>query len=338
MGNPWAYDFSAIGTRAAPLLLIVGSDGDAKPKAGGGGYRFGGNSDIYQLIPETIRFDQLNLSRQFLNQPDRPDPARYPCVLNLVTDPDQHPQTLERMRKLLRGYKGRVINRPEVLLRTTRDQVARRLTGIDGLRVPKLVRLHNPKPGAASAAAARAGQAYPLIVRHAGTHTGKIIGVVNTPEELDAACAGAGDFFMIEFVDFRSDDGLYRKCRLWSLGGRTIFRHMIVTDNWNVHVSERLRFMLSRDDLIAEELSIMERPEGALPLAVHQVFDAVKQRMGLEFFGMDFATDRDGKVILFEANATMNFFPLEPHLKFSHLGKLRGPAQDAFQAMLFPED
>jgi hypothetical protein len=319
--------------RQAPLLIILGTDGDANAKKDGG-FRFGGNSDIYQLIPETLPFDQLNLGKQFLKRQGRPNPAHYPCVLNLVTDPDQHPETLERLRKLLRGYRGRLVNRPEVLLRTSRDQVARRLEGIEGLQVPRLLRLHNPKPGAASAAAARAGLAFPLIVRHAGTHTGKIVGVVNSAVELDAAAVGPGEFFVIAFVDFRNDDGLYRKYRLWSLGGKTIFRHMIISDNWNVHVNERTRFMLDRPELIEEEFRLLERPEGALPQSVQDTFNAVKQRMGLDFFGMDFAIGSDGKIILFEANATMNFFPLEPHLKFSYLGKIHGPAQTAFTDML----
>ena len=280
---------------------------------------------------------QLNAAKQAFKAHGAAGLSHYECVLNLVTDPDQNPRTLETLARMLRGYRGRVINRPEALLRTGRDLVAKRLTGITGLRVPKIVRLRNPKPGAASAAAMRAGQAYPLIVRRAGTHTGKIVALVDGPDELDAAAAGPGEFFIIEYVDFRSDDGLYRKYRLWCFGGRTIFRHMIISDNWNVHVNERLRFMLDRDELIAEELALLDRPEGALPQNVHDVFDAVKGRMGLDFFGMDFAIDRDQQVILFEANATMNFFPLEPHLKFSHLGKIEGPAQAAFRRMLFPD-
>jgi len=274
------------------------------------------------------------MSKQFLQAAARPDPKRYPVVLNLCTDPDQHPRTLERIGKLLRGYKGRLINRPEMVLRTTRDQVARRLSGIDGLYVPKIVRLRNPKAGVASAASQKAGQAFPLIVRRAGTHTGKIIGVVNDAVELDQAAVGEGEFFLIEFVDFRSDDGLYRKYRLWSFGGRTIFRHLVISDNWNVHVSERMRFMLDRPDLMTEEKRLLTRPDGNFPPSVHATFDAVKKKMGLDFFGMDFAFDRDGRMILFEANATMNFFPLEPHLKFSYLGQIRGPAQQAFAAML----
>ena len=336
MGNPWDYDFSAIGDRSAPLLLILGGDGDAGARKGGPGFRVGGNSDIYQLIPSDVRFDQLNMSKQFLNAGGRPTPERYGCVLNLVTDPDQHPQTLERLRKLLRGYKGRLINKPEAVLRTTRDQVARRLAGIEGLRVPKVIRLRNPKPGAASAAVERSGQSFPLIVRHAGTHTGRIIGVVNDQRALDAAAVGPGEFIIIEFVDFRSADGLYRKCRLWSFGGRTICRHLIVSDKWNVHVSERSRFMLGRPELIDEEKRLLERPEGAFPQAVHDTFDAVKRRMGLDFFGMDFALDPDGKIILFEANATMSFFPLVPNERFSYLETIRAPAQEAVSRMLFP--
>jgi len=333
MGNPWDYDFSAIGRRTSPLLVVHGSDGDAAAKAGGTGFRVGGNSDIYQLLPENLRIDQLNLSKQFLKGP-LPDLGGYECVLNLVTDPDQHPKTLERLQKLARGYTGRLINRPEMLLKTTRDQVAKRLSGIEGLRVPSLVRLHNPRPGAASAAAAKAGQSFPIIVRRPGTHTGEIIALVNNAEELDAAAAGHGHFFLIEFANFRSDDGLYRKYRLWSFGGLTIFRHLLATDNWNVHVKERTRFMRWRDDLIAEEQRVLDRPEGALPGFVHKVFDAVKERMKLDFFGMDFGIDRDGRIVLFEANATMNFFPLVADPRFAYLEQIRRPASQAFMAML----
>lgn len=335
MARPGAYDFSALRPRAAPLLVLLGSDRDAAANKKGG-FRFGGNSDVFKLIPETLRFDQMNLSKQFLKS-GRPDFLRYDCVLNLITDPDQHPRSLETLRKLLRGSTARVINRPEAIARTTRDQVAKRLAGIDGLHVPKVVRLRNPKPGAASAAVHSAGLAFPLIVRLAGTHTGKIVAVVEGPEQLDSACAGAGDFIMTEFVDFQSEDGLYRKYRLWSFGGQTIFRHMVVSDTWNVHVKDRLRFMADRPNLVAEERRLLERPEGAFPPAVHAAFDAVKDRMGLDFFGMDFGITRAGNMVLFEANATMSFFPLEHPPVFDYLAKIRAPAKAAFYRMLFPD-
>ena len=331
MAGHGAYDFSAFGRRAAPLLVVHGSDDDAGRH---GGKRFGGNSDIFKLIPDGVPFDELNLSRRFFKQQAKPVLADYQCVLNLITDPDQHPQSLALLAKLLRGFKGRVINRPEAVMRTGREQVARRLAGIGGLHVPKVIRLRSPKAAAAAAAAERAGAAYPVIVRQAGTHTGKIITVAAGADELEAACSSGGELIVIEFVDFRSGDGLYRKCRLWSIGGRTIFRHLIVSENWNVHVSERLRFMLDHDHLLAEEQRLLERPEGAFDPPVHAAFDEIKKRLGLDYFGMDFALGRDGRPILFEANATMNFFPLSLHPRFSYLARIEEPAQAAFAAML----
>ena len=323
------------GARTPLLLVILGSDADAKARAQGG-YRLGGSSDIYKLMPEGLAFDQVNLSQQFLKSRQPTDPGRYACVLNLITDPDQHPQVLESARTLLDGYRGRLINPPEAVQRTTRDQVAKRLSGIAGLRVPQAIRLHDPKPGAAEAAAEKTDLRFPLIVRLAGTHTGKIIGVVDGPDALEAACAGPGRFILTEFVDFRSPDGLYRKYRMWSFGGAAIFRHMIVADDWNVHVSMRHSFMASRPALIEEEKRLLEQPHGAFPDIVHQVFAAVQQRIGLDFFGMDFGLDRQGQVVLFEANATMSFFPLERPPHFTYLAKIRQPAQVAVRQMIFP--
>lgn len=335
MGNPWAYDFSAIGKRSAPLLAIVGGDGKAVASQKRAGYRLGGNSDVFQLIPETVPFDQLNMSEQFLRAQGRPAPGQYECVLNLVTDPDQHPQTLQRLRKLLRGYRGRIINRPEAVLRTTRDLVAKRLSGIDGLLVPQVLRLRNPRPGAASLAAERANLAFPLIVRLAGTHTGKSVRLAANPEEVEAACSGPGDYIVTEFVDYRSPDGLFRKYRFWSFAGATIFKHAIISDQWSIHNADRNRIMHARRDLIEEEMRLMTQMEGVFPPPVHAVFNAVRARLGLDFFGMDFGLHRDGQVILFEANATMSFaMNFEP--PFKYLEAVNTPARQAFSHMLFP--
>jgi hypothetical protein len=326
-----------LGSLGGPRLLVVLGADEGSKTAEPGRFRVTGNSDVFKLIPETVSYDRLKLRWQDLRRGMRPDLSRFDVVLNLVTDPDQHPKTLDAVEKMLRGYPGRVVNRPDAVLRSTRDLVAKRLDGITGLRVPQVARLLNPRPGAASKAAERAGMRYPLIVRLAGTHTGRIVGVVDHPRALDEACAGRGEFILIEFVDFRSGDGLYRKHRLWSFGGTTIFRHLVIGDDWNVHVKDRTRFMVDRPELIDEELRLLARTEGDFPESVHGVFAAVRQRLGLDYFGMDFGIDATGGMVLFEANATMNFLPLDPHPRFAYLGKLRQPAQDAVLAMLFPD-
>lgn len=108
MGDFLGKNLPASGASAARLLLVVGNDGKGVERADGK-VRIGGNSDVFKLLPETLAFEQLNLgmqrsaSRRFLKQHGAPDLSRFECVLNLVTDADLNPKTLETLRKLLRG-------------------------------------------------------------------------------------------------------------------------------------------------------------------------------------------------------------------------------------------
>ena len=74
--------------------------------------------------------------------------------------------------------------------------------------------------------------------------------------------------------------------------------------------------------------------EGAFSDEVQQVLSAVRERMPLDFFGMDFGIAPDGRVVLFEANATMNFFPLSLDSRFAYLARCVEPARSAFYELL----
>ena len=76
-------------------------------------------------------------------------------------------------------------------------------------------------------------------------------------------------------------------------------------------------------------------PENSFPPEVADILKAVRDRMGLDFFGMDFGLDADGRVILFEANATMSF-AMKFGPPFQYLEAVNLPAGHAFGRMLFP--
>jgi hypothetical protein len=50
--------------------------------------------------------------------------------------------------------------------------------------------------------------------------------------------------------------------------------------------------------------------------------------------GIDFGFTAAGKLLLFEANATMNFFPFFEDERVSYRKRCLEPAQQAFEAML----
>ena len=330
--------------RPPRLLIVYGGDqtyAGSKP----GRVRFQGLCDVDQLLPDSFPASRLNLGKDL-----RPvlamlrqrggggDLSAFDCVLNLVSDPDTCPNTLEALCLLLRGYRGRVINRPEAVLRTSRDQVADTLAGIPGLVVPKAVRLRGGRPAEAFAAVTSAGLKFPIIVRRAGTHTGRTMVVVDDEAAFLAAVTDAGDFFATEFVDYRSGDGLYRKYRTWSFGGRQVFRHLATTNQWNVHVTPGNEYMYDRPDLIEEEIRLMQRTEGAFPDEVHAIIAEIGKRLGLDYFGVDFAFNPDGRMVLFEANAAMNYFPMVPDPRFQFRERLLAPGEEAFMAMLGLQD
>jgi hypothetical protein len=172
-----------------------------------------------------------------------------------------------------------------------------------------------------------------VILRQAGTHGGTIIGLFESfAEALEAAEPGRVHI-ATEFVDFRSADGLYRKFRVFFIGRHRILRHMLISQSWSVHGADRADFMAPRPSLIAEERAIFEsvRP---FPPEVTAVFDAVRQRMPLDFFGLDFGLGLDGRVVLFEANATMSFMSNLFVEQFEYLQRCYLPGRAAFMELL----
>lgn len=322
------------GATAPSLLLIFGADGGQQVAGHGSKMRIQGASDINRLLGNSEPAHRWYVTRKDLRQQRRPDFAPYRYLVNLITEPEQNGDILESLGKALRDARGKVINPPETVLRSTRDQIARRLTGVPGLLVPKVVRFKTAKPELAVQMIERAGLQYPVIVRRAGTHTGRIVGLFDNAADLGTALTGGGDHIATEFVDFRSMDGLYRKYRFFFIGKQIIFRHMLVSDEWSVHARDRRRFMLERPELRAEEERLFDKVEGALPSSMVQTLEMIRERMGLDFFGMDCGIMPDGRVVLFEANATMNFLPFLAEPEFAYVQRCLGPAQQAFRELL----
>jgi hypothetical protein len=322
-----------LGAADASLLFIIGSGDDAdRITHTGSKLIVTGTSDLTKLLVPPEPHHRLHVSRNYIRQSRQADLTGYKVLLNLITEPEGNAKVLETLRKLLRGVRGRVINRPEAVLRSTRDEVARLLKGIPGLIVPQTVRLNGAKPALAAAAIARAGLATPFILRQVGTHSGKIVGLFNDVDEGVAALT-PGDHVATEFVDFASADGLYRKYRAFFIGERILLRHMLVSDDWNVHAKDRSRFMAERPDTVAEEQELIESEDPFLP-GVREVLEQVRDRMPLDFFGMDYGVTQSGEVVLFEANATMSFFPFSPDPQFAYLKRCFRPAQAALRELL----
>lgn len=318
----------------ARLLFVVGSDQPDRVKRRNGKVIIRGSSDISRLLERREPYHRLQLTPDYFREKGRPDLSGYDCLLNLITEAEGNDRVLDNLAQLTAGFRGKVINRPEAVLETTRDKVADRLSGIAGLVVPKILRTRHSRPEAVADAIAEAHLRFPIIVRKTGTHGGNILGCFDEISSLRREITEGGEYFGIEFVDCRGADGLFRKYRVFFIGRHRIFRSVIVSDQWNIHAKNGRRFMLERPDLIDAERAMFARPEGAFSNTVHRTLEAIGERMPLDYFGVDFALTDDDQLVLFEANATMNFYTWYDDPRFAYLDRAIPPAQAAFRDLL----
>jgi len=319
-------------TPKVELLLLAGGDDEQRVVQVGNRIKYLGSTNIPKLLQDEP-CHRLYASWNFLRE-TQIDFSSYRCVVNLITEADGNAKVLKLLSKQLRNSSAKVVNRPDAVLQSTRDRTAHRLRGIPGLRVPITVRLPAGPTKTSHQLLSRAGFNSPIILRQAGTHDGAIVGRFDTVEDTIASLEGGTDHLAMEFVDFQSGDGLYRKYRVFFFGEEQVLRHRIVSDDWNVHARDRTRFMATRPELIAEERALFERHSEPFSADVARTLREVRNRMPLDFFGMDFGIAADGQVVLFEANAAMGFFPFSTDPQFSYLECCLGPAQRAFRKLL----
>ncbi|HEY8592017.1 MAG TPA: hypothetical protein VIL42_04030 [Sphingomicrobium sp.] len=323
-------------SRASKIAFIVGSDKhDHQDWSTVVNFDLNGSTDLFKLIglPNSNSFI-LHFAKSYFRQVGRHRLSSYDLLINLVTDPDQNPKVLNVISKALKGCDVPVLNRPEYILRATRNGTAQMLASLAGLVVPRVVRVRAPSPSMLRSLQERRQIKFPVILRRAGSHGGQIIGLFDHPDQIPQLRAEAAGFTATEFIDFRSADGLYRKYRAFLIGGELVFRHLLISDAWNIHMADRKRFMAPRDNLVAESEAFYQRGSGAVAASVRSTLLAIAEKLQLDFFGVDFGLSSDGHPILFEANPTMNFLPISSDPKFAAMQSCVPPAQEALARLI----
>ncbi|CAG4906147.1 unnamed protein product, partial [Acidocella sp. C78] len=216
-----------------------------------------------------------------------------------------------------------IMNRPEAVMRTGRTALPALLAGIDGLVVPPVLRI------AADEIPVSIG--LPALIRPVGTHGGHGLRRVETAEQLTEASREAGDKYLSQFIDYRSEDGYYRKYRMIFVDRQVYPYHLAIGPHWMVH------YWTAGMDLDparrAEEARFLDDPVTALGSAAFEAVSAIGRRLDLDYAGIDFSILPDGRILVFEANAAMLVHP-EREAVFAYRNQAVDRILDAFAAML----
>jgi hypothetical protein len=154
---------------------------------------------------------------------------------------------------------------------------------------------------------------YPLITRTLIAQEGKGMTKVDTRDALVAVLTSGlpKKFFVTEFVDSRGGNKFYRKIRAAIVKDEIIIVRVDYDTDWKIYArksDERVAFYLENAHLLDEEKRICKNPEAGLGRSAIQSLRAIRDRIPLDVFGVDFDVDADGSLVFYEANATMNLF------------------------------
>jgi glutathione synthase/RimK-type ligase-like ATP-grasp enzyme len=271
---------------------------------------------------------------------DHLDPAvRLPphvLIFNAIGDADLCGPALEAAMRLVAQSKVPVINDPRAVTKTGRIDNAARLATLPGVVTPKTSLV------ARSVLAGREGVAwldtcgfaFPLLLRSPGYHTGRNFVLVEKPTDLaEAATALPGDdLLVIEYLDARGRDGNARKYRVMMIGGKIFPLHLAISGNWKVHYFTS--DMAEKPDHRNEEMAFLRDMPAVLGKRAMTALHAIRDTLGLDYAGVDFALNSNGDLLLFEANATMVIADPGPDPRWAYRRDAISAVIDAVGAMI----
>lgn len=279
------------------------------------GVLLSGNNDaidvVKRLDPAHFTWTRLHLAESYFAGQVRWNLAKIDVLWNLISDADENPAVLAVAERFVSESGLPVINPPPLVRASRRHRLAEKLAGIPDLDVPKVLRLTHPTPERVRRQAEAAGLAFPVILRRAGLHNQQVTGPFAAPEGLPQV-EDDDDHYVTEFADVRDSDGLYRRTRFWFIGDR-IFRKSLQFHNyWCVGGGDTKAYMLTRPDLMSDCRRQAAAGFDGEPTRTQAALRDLRSRVGLDYFGADVGVKPDGRLVLFEANACMNYQPDEP--------------------------
>ena len=259
--------------------------------------------DLQANVPVDFLFDTrtTTVHKLYLLDAERlaaqPLPA-YDVVFNAIAEsPDAGP-ALALAERFLRGAAAPAINPPANVLRTERTALAAALRDVP-CRVAPIVRVRREDVDPE-----HPPLAFPLIVRPVGSHAGHGLEKIDDPAALrDYLVTAADELFVSAFIDYRSADGLYRKYRIICVDGEPYPCHLAISPRWMIHYYNAP--MAENAWMREEEARFLARFDDVFGPAQREALRRLAAALELEYVGIDCTLDRDGNVLVFEADPAM---------------------------------
>jgi hypothetical protein len=267
----------------------------------------GGNTPIEFLLEESdIELLTLYVIKDSGLPEQLPD---HDIAIVVASDSEECRATLAAIDQAASRWPRPLLNRPDRIANLDRDKLHRLLAGVTGLDMPVTASVARAQLSALAQGVLRcehlaAELRFPMIARPRGSHAGVGLAKLDDVAALEAYLGERQEqeFFVARFVDYASADGLYRKYRVAIVDGKPYAVHMAIADRWDIWYLNA--DMMFSEEKRAEEAAFMRDFDEAFGARHRVALDELSRRVGLEYFTIDCAENKDGELLLFEADNT----------------------------------
>lgn len=243
---------------------------------------------------------------QNIKLPFKPD-----VIINNICDPEIQTHSLALLDDMNLADVIPLINSTNGIRKTKRDELSQTLPEHKDFIIPKTYRISPLSKEDIISEAQKVFGKKPFLFRPIASHGGAGLIRIDDYESanFNSYALDGREYFITEFIDFCSDDGLYRKARFFVIDGKVYPRHFILSENWKIHASSKI-IGLNESVTINEELDFINSPSNTLIQLCHHLY----KHLELDFFGIDCALLPDNRAVLFESNVCMRPFSINPSI------------------------
>ena len=267
-----------------------------------------------------------------------PLPA-HDIAIVVASDSDECREALDIIDRAAAHWPRPMLNPPRLVGNLDRDKLHRLLRGVEGLDIPATIcvtsaQLSDVAQSRLSLADIAAELKFPIIVRPRGSHAGVGLAKLDDPPALARYLAERPEqeFFVSRFVNYASEDGLFRKYRVVLVDGRPYACHMAIADRWDIwYLNAGMAFSESKR---LEEQRFMRDFDSDFAVRHQAALAAIADRVGLDYFTIDCAENRNGELLIFEADNTAVVHNMDSPQLFPYKPPQMRKIFDAFAAML----
>ena len=268
-----------------------------------------------------------------------PQPPEHDVAVVAIDESDETLPVLREIAELVKSWPRPVVNAPDRIARLTRAGTWELLKSAPDIVIPMNARIDRVKfarvaAGEVAIESILDGGGFPIIARPSWSQAGTGLMKLENASAIEAYLRewAEAEFYIAPFVDYRSRDGLFRKCRIAIIEGRPFVCHMAISQHWMIHyLNANMRNDAAKR---AEEARFMANFDSDFGVRHAAAFQAIADRTGLEYLPIDCGETQDGKLLVFEVGTGMIVHSMDPPELFPYTRPQMEKVFKAFQTML----